>query len=1136
LRFFGIEPTGNAKDETEATCDTWGMTNEAFLTQATAAGLADRDDAKSGPAPGGEVAGNRRNERPVDDVALEAVALAEELLRAALKAEKPKEAARAKQVAALIADPAAKGLSMAMTDRLERSANPSRAAKGWRGLIERFGYPKGFGWLDRAMLRVGSWASHIVPEVVMAAVRQRLRKDSEGVILSAEPKPLKRYLAKRQADGSHVNVNQLGEAILGEDEARHRLDAVLALLARSDVHYVSVKISAIFSQIQLLAWDATLAAIKERLRALYRAAQPEGKFVNLDMEEYRDLALTVAAFREVLDEPEFHALRAGIVLQAYLPDSFKAQQELLAWARKRVAAGGARIKVRLVKGANLAMETVEAELHGWHAAPYASKAETDANFRRMLEFACRPENAAAARLGVGSHNLFDVALALVLRERNGVGEAVEIEMLEGMANHQARAVHEAAGGILFYAPLVHEKDFGSALAYLIRRLDENTAPENFLSDLFALAPGSAAWEHQKERFLQGWQDRRVVSESSRRAKLPTKRAGEFENAADTDWTQARHREALAEVERNFRLSEPPAARDVESISTALEIARVAQPGWETLGEVARAGILRKCGEVLEAHRYETIAVLREDGKKAIADADAEVSEAIDFADYYAVTGAAPGGEAARALGVVVVTPPWNFPFAIPCGGVLAALMAGNAVILKPAPETVRTAWWLAQQLWEAGVPNDVLQFVVCEDGETGRALITDARTSAVVLTGAYETARMFQGWRPKLRLFAETSGKNSLVVSALADRDLAIKDLVRSAFGHAGQKCSAASLAILEAEVYDSPAFRRQLRDAAASLPVGPASDPRSVMTPLIREPGEALRRALTTLDEGEEWLLEPRQIGDDPCLWSPGIKLGVKPGSWFHQTECFGPVLGLMRARDLEEAVRLQNGVSYGLTAGLHSLEEAEIAAWREKVEAGNLYVNRAITGAIVRRQPFGGWKKSSIGPGAKAGGPNYVNLFRKWERPSPVGYASAAASYRTAWREHFSQEHDPSGLRCESNVFRYRPCRGVVLRLAKPDAETETLAKLAAELAGVPLEISRATEEGDATFAARLPVLAQRAEFLRTVQGASEEVLRAAHRAGFNWIDAPMAASGRLELTRWLREQAVSETKHRYGNVVRK
>ena len=329
----------------------------------------------------------------------------------------------------------------------------------------------------------------------------------------------------------------------------------------------------------------------------------------------------------------------------------------------------------------------------------------------------------------------------------------------------------------------------------------------------------------------------------------------------------------------------------------------------------------------------------------------------------------------------------------------------------------------------------------------------------VILTGSVETARLFLGWRPDLPLFAETSGKNAIIVTSLADRDQAIRDLVRSAFGHNGQKCSAASLAICEAEVYDDPDFRRQLRDAAASLAVGSAWELASRVTPLTQPPGAALRRALTVLDEGEEWLLEPRASADNPRLWSPGIKLGVRPGSFFHRTECFGPVLGLMRADTLDQAIDLANAQPFGLTSGIQTLDDREIARWVDRIEAGNLYVNRPITGAIVGRQPFGGWKASSVGPGAKAGGPNYVLQLARWRQvrlpsmprdslPEPVAellerclaelsdsdtralLRASAASYVRAWRAHFGREHDPSAIRGERNVFRYRPCRRVIVR----------------------------------------------------------------------------------------------------------
>lgn len=1064
---------------------------------------------------------------PPGSVSERSVLLAERLLASALAQQTTAEHAEAAKLGRLMEDPKGRAFTFAMVDEVFRSKDAAISAKRWRRLIGALGIPQYPPLPDRLLMRAGELASHVFPGLVMKAVAGRMRSDSARVILPGEEAALRSYLTRRRGEGFRINLNHLGEAVLGEEEAAHRLEAVLGHLADPAVDYISVKISAIFSQINLLAWEDTLAALKERLRPLYRAAAQGGKFVNLDMEEYRDLALTIAAFRGVLSEPEFHRVSGGIVLQAYLPDSGAAQRELTEWARERVAAGGAPIKIRLVKGANLAMEKVEAELHGWHAAPYPSKADTDAHFRRLLEYGCQPENARAVRLGVASHNLFDVALALTLREDHGVAQWVEVEMLEGMANHQARAVRDAAGCLLLYAPAVRRDDFLSAMAYLVRRLDENTAPENFLRDMFAMRPGSPEWSHQRERFERGWRERLTVSTESRRkasAEVPGL-ADAFHNEPDTDWTQAASRAALNEAIAAWQPVPQPA---LPALDAMLGEAVTAQAAWAARSVAQRASVLNAAAELMSAQRFQTLACLREDGKKAVTDADGEVSEAIDFARYYARTGLAPAGTQAQAVGVVAVVSPWNFPYAIPCGGILAALMAGNSVVFKPAPDTREIAWLLVRQLWAAGVPHEVLHFYPCDDS-LGKALITDPRVACVTLTGSYETARMFQSWRPALPLFAETSGKNALIITAQADRELAVKDLVRSAFSHSGQKCSAASLAILEAEVYDDPAFRRQLRDAAASLHTGAATDMRSVVTPFVTAPGENLRRALTTLEPGEEWLLEPRQVGGDPCLWTPGIRMGVQPGSWFHQTECFGPVLGLMRAESLAQAAEWQNSTAYGLTAGLHSLDAEEIAWWKDRAEAGNLYINRPITGAIVQRQPFGGWKRSCIGPGAKAGGPNYVLSFTR-VRDATV---TAENDYREAWAGHFAIDHDPSALRCESNVFRYRPCRGVILRLEKEDAATVQRAQLAAQITGAPLPLSFHEEESDEQFIARLPELAQRAEFLRTVGPASDAVLRAAHTAGLNWIHAPLLASGRIELTRWLREQSVSQTLHRYGQL---
>ncbi len=426
---------------------------------------------------------------------------------------------------------------------------------------------------------------------------------------------------------------------------------------------------------------------------------------------------------------------------------------------------------------------------------------------------------------------------------------------------------------------------------------------------------------------------------------------------------------------------------------------------------------------------------------------------------------------------------------------------------------------------------------------------------AVILTGSVETARRFLGWRPDLRLFAETSGKNAIIVTALADRDQAVRDLVRSAFGHNGQKCSAASLAICEAEVYDDPAFRRQLRDAAASLAVGSAWEEASRLTPLTQPPGAALQRALTTLDAGEEWLLEPRALSREAPLWSPGIKLGVRQGAFFHRTECFGPVLGLMRAVDLDEAIELANDQPFGLTSGIQSLDDREIARWLERIEAGTLYVNRHITGAIVGRQPFGGWKASSVGPGAKAGGPNYVlQLCRARQvAPSveePAMLQAAADSYERAWREHFSQVYEPIRLLGERNVFRYRPCRRVLVRGEAATAAGRlalSLVLLATRACGAPVTVSLSAgepglwlaeaDDGGAVAETEAELIARLGaggfERLRALVPISHALRAAAHSAGMAVLDAPVLAAGRLELRHYLREQTVSHLVHRYGSV---
>jgi len=1106
-----------------------------------------------------------------------AVSLAGELVEAATHGRRRRERAVRRRFGRLLASAETTSFMVALTDAALRVPYRGRAARLLHDLVSERGVPAALAPIDRLALGAAARLAPGMPPIVMRSVEARVRAESRAVVGDADDRRLARHVTARRREGIDLNINVLGEAVLGEQEAARRLATVLDRMALPFVDYVSVKVSAIASQLNPVAFDDDVRRVAARLRVLYRAAMASkpSTFVNLDMEEFRDLELTMAAFRTVLDETEFHDLEAGIVLQAYLPDSVDALDALIDWASERRRRGGAPIKVRLVKGANLAMEQVEAELHGWTQAPYASKAEVDANYKRLLDRALRPEHASALRVGVASHNLFDVAWALVLAEARGLGDQIEIEMLEGMAEAEARAVRQRAGRLLLYAPITRRRDLPNALAYLVRRLDENTAPENYLRAAFTIEPGSPVFVEQAERFRAAVRDAEGVSTTSRRSAGPGATASNvddaFVNEPDSDLAVPAVRAALVSALARWRDAtiddiplvidgivvngsrhgsgiDPSAPRtegyrwaqaSVDDVERAVAAARRALPMWRDRSSADRQRLLRAVAEVMAAERAETIGCMALDAGKTIAEGDPEVSEAIDFARYYGTSAVQLGNDVAGVLrgepvGTVVIAPPWNFPYAIAAGGICAALAAGNTVIVKPAPETVLVGWHLVQQLWRAGVPRNVVQFVPCADDDAGRRLISHRDVDAVILTGSRETADLFRRWRPDMDLLAETSGKNAIVVTAAADIDLAVRDLVRSAFGHSGQKCSAASLAIVEASVYDDERFQRQLADAVTSIAVGPAWQPATTMGPLIAPPAGALARALTELDDGETWLVEPRVDAVNPHLWSPGVKLGVAPGSFFHLTECFGPVLGVMRAPDLATAIDWQNAVPFGLTGGIASLDPIEVDAWCERVEVGNAYVNRSTTGAIVGRQPFGGWKASAVGPGAKAGGPNYVAGLQRWSVIDPAAWDERAvrASMTTWWDREVGASHDPSALLAERNVFRYRPLDGVVLVVVDdPNAPAVAVATAAAARSAATLEI---IDCGDrAALIARLGDSSRPVSKVRVLCPIDDGLRRVVLDAGIALDETPVVPHGRLELLRWVREQSVSVTNHRYGNV---
>jgi len=545
----------------------------------------------------------------------------------------------------------------------------------------------------------------------------------------------------------------------------------------------------------------------------------------------------------------------------------------------------------------------------------------------------------------------------------------------------------------------------------------------------------------------------------------------------------------------------------EEVNAAVEAARNDADGWRRRSQPERGLILHRVAEELVAARGDLMGAMLAEGGKTLSESDPEVSEAIDFCRFYADTAQhfhdLPG-VSASGRGVVVVVSPWNFPLAIPCGGVAAALAAGNNVILKPASDTVMIAFELCQCFWRAGVPKTALQFAPCSGGTVGAKLVAHAGVDAVILTGGTDTAAEMLRNKPTLHLLAETGGKNATIVTALSDRDQAVKNVLHSAFSHGGQKCSATSLLILESEVYHDAGFRAMLCDAVESLRVGSAWDLSTKVGPLIRPPSGALETGLKELESGEEWAVMPRlHIDGNPHLVSPGVKWGVQSNSFTHCTELFGPVLGVMEARDLDHAISLVNATGYGLTSGLESLDDREQQLWCNQIRAGNLYINRSTTGAIVLRQPFGGMGKSSVGPGIKAGGPNYVaplmRFAEKGVRPvfsladedqpqrhaakmdvSPFATSplrrpellkdfyrriierlaneskpnedelrrvlSAITSYEHYARDEFHAAHDHFRLLGEDNYRRYLSVQPLRIRVHQDDALSETFCRAAA------------------------------------------------------------------------------------------
>lgn len=1139
----------------------------------------------------------------------------------------PKEIKEQQKFASLVQTPAYKILLSKMLDESSQVRNNRKLAKRMKQLIDEYGVPDFFGTFDRISLRLFTSVGYLFDGISIPIFKDRLRKETNKIIIGEERPELTKHLEERKDSSIGQNVNLLGEVVLGDGEAMHRYEHYLAALEEPDVNYISIKLSGIYAQIKPLSYEQNKKELCERVARIYQQAinypyitsdgVQKPKFVNLDMEEYKDAELTLDVFETVLSMPQFKNYTAGIVVQAYLPDAGLLQQRLLTLAKKRVEEGGAPLKMRLVKGANLQMETIVSSMKGWINPVLPSKVDVDANYLHILDIALQPENAKVLNIGVASHNFFTIGYAYLLSEKNNVKDYITFEMLEGMANHLPRVMRKLDKQIILYTPVVKKEHFLNAVSYLVRRLDENTGKDNFLSYSFNLKLDSPQWDFLAAQFLEAYSKKDSMQAQSFRKQdrnispIPVSDINIFKNEPDTDldlpanrkWALDKLKKWETEVrDSNYKIPVQIGDKDVEganrrkyydrsrndeicfceagmsSLEQMTEIVAVAEAdksGWRSTPLAERNRILHEVADKLSAKRGDLIGCMAAITGKTFMEGDVEVSEAIDFCRFYPISMKAFDDLSTvsyKPKGVILVISPWNFPLAIPVGGVASALSGGNTVILKPATVAFPIAWEFAQCFWDAGVPKDALQ-VVCPNGaEPLNYLTGHSAIKHYILTGGTDTAFRLLENNPKTPLSAETGGKNAIILTGNGDQDHAILNVVSSAFGNAGQKCSACSLLLVDKNIYNDENFKSKLKDAVLSLHTGGVWNPDSIVGPMITNDNDKLKHAIDNLEPGESWLVAPKFLDEKKYILKPTVKWGVKPSSYTFKTELFAPLLAVVCIDDLKQGIDYVNASEYGLTSGLQSLDEEEQRLWKDTLEAGNLYINRGITGAIVNRQPFGGMKRSAFGGGVKAGGVNYVSCFVEFtennelpvsESSSPLSHLVqdeksksrlnfAAASYAEAWKEEFSQERDVNHIYGESNIFRYLPLQDVAIRVQEKDTLSDILLSvLAASVAKVYLTISidsndsklNVLEWAVAIIKNANIVVQSEADFLNQMDkydrvrtcssDLSDAFFAKAAKLGKHIATDKPLVEGRLELLHYLKEQSIAFEYHRYGSI---
>ncbi|MFO0830037.1 MAG: proline dehydrogenase family protein [Phycisphaerales bacterium] len=873
--------------------------------------------------------------------------------------------------------------------------------------------PPGFG----LGMSVGGLAKGLMAKTMSSQITGMAEKFIAGTdAASALPQ-----LKKLWKEGICFSVDLLGEACVSEEEAERYAQKYLDLIEnlpktvaewpanpRLETDHlgpiprtnVSIKISSLSARVDPIDTDGSIRALMHRIVPVLEAAKRNGVFINFDMEQFALKDLTLELFMRCCEAVDFHA---GLAMQAYLRSGEDDARRIIDWSKR----AGRAVTVRLVKGAYWDYETIHAEQMGWPVPVWSRKVETDASFERMARlFAAaspRSKSDGGVKLALGSHNARSIAASMAEIEKVGLPpSALELQMLHGMGDQMKAASVELGLRIREYVPV---GDMIPGMAYLVRRLLENTSNESWLKAGFldnASADRLLASPHRQFDGDPGVE--RIASAPERH---------ELSHAVDgigngrAFFSESMRNFAIADVRSRFAAaiakSRVPDVRNDSTVEQAkAAVGRLASnfPAWRDTPFANRAAVLVRAAEIMRSRRDELAGVMIREAGKTWREADADVCEAIDFCEYYART-AAELFETHRLgrfvgelnqlwyqpRGVAVVIAPWNFPLAICCGMTVAALVCGNTTVVKPAEQTPGIAKLLCDILWEAGCPKDALAFVPGVGETVGAALVRDPRVAIVAFTGSKSVGLDIvqacgvtppeQPWVKKV--ICEMGGKNAVIIDASADLDEAVLGVRQSAFGFCGQKCSACSRAIVVDSAYDT--FLERIVGATKALVVGDPLEPGTDIGPVIDD-GAARKIAEYVAIGAKEGKLETQLPVPDGLAQKvgkpyvgPAIVSGIRPEHRLANEEIFGPVLAVMRAKDFDEALAIANSTAYKLTGGVYSRKPSHLERARREFRVGNLYLNRGITGALVGRQPFGGFGMSGVG--SKAGGHDYLLQF---------------------------------------------------------------------------------------------------------------------------------------------------------------